>query len=233
MMVDPLNLKPQTSDRDTPDQPLTPDPRPPAPHSRPLLLTGFEPFGAHAVNPAGLVAKALDGWTVGRARVQGAQLPVDWSAAGPVLAGLLAERPCWVVLLGLAQRATAIRVEMQAVNIGGAIPDNAGAVPPALALIAGGPAQQVSTFPGPAIVERIAAAGLPVALSTDAGQYLCNFALYHALTWAATQAPPPPVGFIHLPPPAVLPLDDAVRAVRLALETVVQGSGIGDRGSVS
>ena len=225
MMADPLNFKPKTSNLNAPDQS-------PAPRSHPLLVTGFEPFGVHAVNPAGLVAEALNGWTVGQARVRGARLPVDWGAAGPALAGLLADRPRGVVLLGLAQRATVIRVEMQAVNIGGPIRDNAGALPPTADLIAGGPAQQASTFPGPRIVERIAAAGLPVALSTDAGQYLCNFALYHALTWAATHDPPPAVGFIHLPPLAVLPLDDAVRAVRMALETVIGvgswGLGVGE-----
>jgi pyroglutamyl-peptidase len=186
------------------------------------LLTGFEPFGPNAVNPSALVAEALDGWRLAGVGVRGARLPVHWGAAGPALARLLAEGPRWVVLLGLAERATVIRVEMQAVIAGGPIRDNAGALPPAPELIAGGPAQQASTFPGPRIVAALEAAGLPVALSTDAGQYLCNFALYHALTWAAPLEPPPAVGFIHLPPLAVLPLDDQVQAVRLAIETIVE-----------
>jgi pyroglutamyl-peptidase len=194
------------------------------PLTQALLVTGFEPFGANMVNPSVLVAEALDGWVLPGVRVTGARLPVHWAAAGPALARLLAQRPRGVLLLGLAARATAIRVEMQAVNTGGPIPDNAGALPPRGDLIAGGPPQQDSTFPGPAIVARLEAAGLPVALSTDAGQYLCNFALYHALTWAARQDSPPPVGFIHLPPPDVLSLDDAIRAVRLASETIA-GAG--------
>ncbi len=211
------DFKPQTLNLKPPSQPPTPNPHP-------LLLTGFEPFGAHAVNPSWLVAEALDGWTVPGTRVQGARLPVDWGTSGPALDGLLAARPRWVVLLGLAASETVIRVETQAVNIRGPIRDNSGALPLTTALRAGGPAQQASTFPGPQIVARLAAAGLPVALSTDAGQYLCNFALYHTLTWAATHDPPPTVGFIHLPPLTALPLDDAVRAVRLALETVIGGA---------
>jgi pyroglutamyl-peptidase len=203
------NLKPQTSN-------LSPNP---------LLVTGFEPFGAHAVNPSALVAEALDGWALPGGRVIGAGLPVRWDAAGPALARLLADRPRAVLLLGLAARATMIRVEMQAVNCGGPILDNAGALPPAGDLIAGGPPLQSSTFSGPAIVARLEAAGLPVTLSTDAGQYLCNFALYHALTWAARQDPPPPVGFIHLPPLAVLSLEEETQAVRLAIETIVGVGG--------
>src|SRR4051794_37135764 len=110
-------------------------PTPNCPSGKPLtptlLLTGFEPFGEHGVNPSWLVAEALDGYRPPGARVVAARLPVNWLAALPALEPLLAQRPAWVMLLGLAGRATTIRVEMQAVNVAGPRLDNAGALPPA------------------------------------------------------------------------------------------------------
>jgi pyroglutamyl-peptidase len=194
---------------------------------RDFLLTGFEPFGGNVVNPSGLVAAALDGYRPPGAQVRGGRLPVSWTATGPQLDTLLAVQPTWVLLLGLAARATTIRIELQAANIAGPILDNAQALPAQPYLVLDGDATRASTFPGARLVARLQAAGLPAELSTDAGQYLCNFALYHALAWGARQPQPPVTGFVHLPPLAApdapgLTLDDEIRAVRLLIDTLVQ-----------
>ena len=209
------------------------------PRSAPLplpptfLLTGFEPFGEHAVNPAALVAAALDGYALPGARVRAARLPVHWQDAARALDRLLAEGPAWVLLLGLASSATTIRVEMEAANVAGPIRDNAQQLPSQPILDPDGPASRASTFPGPRLVARLQAAGLPAELSTDAGQYLCNLTLYHTLSRLARRPPDghaPVAGFIHLPPlntpgpagqPPGLSLDDEIRAVRLAIDTMV------------
>jgi pyroglutamyl-peptidase len=182
------------------------------------------------VNPSVLVAEALDGYAPPGARVRAARLPVHWQATAPALDRLLAERPAWVLLLGLAATATTIRVEMQAANVAGPIHDNARQLPPAPLLDPAGPPHRASTFPGPRLVARLQAAGLPAELSTDAGQYLCNLALYHTLGWimrhATAGAPAPVAGFIHLPPlpTAATPglfLADQIRAVRLVIDALV------------
>src|SRR3954447_27051925 len=104
-----------------------------------ILLTGFEPFGAHEVNPSALVAAALDGLTLPGAQIQGVRLPVHWQETPAALDRLLAlVQPRWVVLLGLASTATTIRVEMQAANVAGPIHDNAAQEPPAAILVASG-----------------------------------------------------------------------------------------------
>ena len=157
-------------------------------------------------------------------RVQGARLPVHWGAAGPALARLLAERPRWVLLLGLAARATEIRVEMQAMNVGGPIPDNAGALPPAPDLLAAARPSRASTFPGPRSSPGWRRWGCRWRCPPTPGSICATSPLYHALTWAAAQNPPPAVGFIHLPPLAVLSLADEIHAVRLAIATIV-GAG--------
>jgi pyroglutamyl-peptidase len=194
-------------------------------------LTGFEPFGEHDVNPSALVAAALDGYAPPGARVQAARLPVHWQDTTAALDQLLTVRPAWVLLLGLAGRATTIRVEMRAANVAGPIRDNAQQLPPQPILDPAGSPSRASSFPGPRLVARLQAAGLPAELSTDAGQYLCNLALYHTLGRLARLTlggRPPVAGFIHLPPlPTAtapgLPLPDQIRAVRLVIDTLTSG----------
>lgn len=169
-----------------------------------------------------------------RGRVRGVRLPVHWQDAALALDRLLSQGPAWVLLLGLASSATTIRVEMQGANVAGPIHDNAQQLPPQPILDPAGPPSRASTFPGPRLVARLQAAGLPAELSSDAGQYLCNLTLYHTLGWANRPAPGgapvPAVGFIHLPPlntpgpegrPPGLTLDDEIRAVRLAIDTII------------
>jgi len=67
-----------------------------------VLVTGFEPFGRHEVNPSALIAEALDGVV----------LPVSFARASGVLREAIAERdPELVVCFGLADGEKAIYVE--------------------------------------------------------------------------------------------------------------------------
>src|SRR2546425_6170149 len=73
------------------------------PEDRVILVTGFEPFGAHTVNPSEGLAKAVDGRRVGDFGILGAVLPVHHTDAAQRLAVTLADtRPAAVVHLGLA-----------------------------------------------------------------------------------------------------------------------------------
>eukprot|EP00051_Salpingoeca_urceolata_P017969 m.249732 g.249732 ORF g.249732 m.249732 type:complete len:65 (-) comp19089_c0_seq12:1009-1203(-) len=44
-----------------------------------VLVTGFEPFGEHAVNPSWEIAKTLSGLRIGDAFVVARELPVHYS----------------------------------------------------------------------------------------------------------------------------------------------------------
>ena len=61
-----------------------------------MLLTGFQSYGARAINPAEEIVKRLDGETIGGERVEGRVLPVDYAKLGPsirkAIAGDDAER---------------------------------------------------------------------------------------------------------------------------------------------
>jgi len=71
---------------------------------RVVLVTGFEAFGGHAVNPSLEVAKALDGRLVGDVAVRAEVLPVHHAEVAPRMSRLLEEvDPLAVLHLG-AQR---------------------------------------------------------------------------------------------------------------------------------
>ena len=54
-------------------------------------MTGFEPFGAHSVNPTEGLAKAIDGRRVGDFAVMGMVLPVHHADTASRLGALLGE----------------------------------------------------------------------------------------------------------------------------------------------
>ena len=71
---------------------------------------------------------------------------------------------------------------------------------PGMSCIAGeGPEFLASTFPASLIVARLRRRGLHAVLSRDAGGYLCNALLYHALMLGRSTGAAPRSGFVHLP----------------------------------
>lgn len=168
--------------------------------SRIALVTGFEPFGAHRMNPSLEVAKRLDGIEVGAHRVAGRVLPVAIESLRPRLETLVAEiDPAVVVSLGLAAGEPVIRLERVGLNLADfEIADNEGAIARDHPVEPGGPAARGATLPLRAISEALLGAGIPVRLSTTARTYLGNAALYTLLGTSAAERGVP-CGFVHLP----------------------------------
>ena len=165
---------------------------------RHVLVTGFEPFGGHAVNPTAEIVRTLDGRTIAGARVRTAVLPVDLAkldaAIGAALAG---PAPDLVINLGLAAGEPVFRLERVALNLADfAIADNAGAAPRGVKLEADGPAARVSRLPLGAMLDALLAAGIPARFSESAGTYLCNAAMYRFLARVPAAIA---CGFVHLP----------------------------------
>ncbi|MFM1992004.1 MAG: hypothetical protein RJA99_4961 [Pseudomonadota bacterium] len=166
---------------------------------RTILLTGFEPFGGESVNPSWLIASALDGETIGGARVHAQRLPTAFRASLRVLrAALRRHRPVLVVALGQAGGRAELSIERVAINVDDArIPDNAGARPIDVPVVRGGPAAHFSTLPIKAIVAALRARGVPAAVSQTAGTFVCNHVFYglqHALAGTRVRG-----GFVHVP----------------------------------
>ena len=201
-------------------------------------MTGFEPFGAHSVNPTEGLAKAIDGRRVGDFAVVGVVLPVHHADTASRLGALLAEtNPEAILHLGLAAGRARVALERVAINaMDYEVPDNAGYRASGEPCIPGGPAAYLSTLPLPTIVKALVDEGIPAYTSNTAGTYLCNQTLYWTLHAVRNMPRPPRVGFIHFPLlPAMVAatgLEQAsmdfplmLRAVETVLGVIAHGDG--------
>ena len=201
-------------------------------------MTGFEPFGAHSVNPTEGLAKAIDGRRVGDFAVMGMVLPVHHADTASRLGALLAEtNPEAILHLGLAAGRARVALERIAINaMDYEVPDNAGYRASGEPCIPGGPAAYLSTLPLSTIVKALVDEGIPAYTSNTAGTYLCNQTLYWTLHAVRNMPRPPRVGFIHFPLlPAMVAatgLEQAsmdfplmLRAVETVLGLIAHGDG--------
>ncbi|MEZ5776422.1 MAG: pyroglutamyl-peptidase I [Hyphomicrobiaceae bacterium] len=167
-----------------------------------ILVTGFGPFPGVAVNRSGAlseqVAEAAHRAFPG-VRATPIVLPTEWQAGPAVLAAALARtEPDIALHFGVSSRAHGFVVETVGRNRCRLKADAAGAGPASADLSPEGPAS-LSCAPE---ARRIAAAlrrlDLPVSLSSDAGDYLCNAVFFHSLA-AAAAGGGRRVAFIHIP----------------------------------
>jgi pyroglutamyl-peptidase len=166
-----------------------------------VVVTGFEPFGDHAVNPSEGLAKAVDGRRLGDTMVRGLVLPVHHAGVAALITGALDElQPAAIVHLGLAAGRARMAVERLAVNVVDySVPDNRGVQPRGGSCVAEGPAAYLSTLPLVAITRAMQAEGVPAYISDSAGTYVCNQTLYGTLHAIARSGRRTRAGLIHVP----------------------------------
>lgn len=176
-------------------QPLTvPHPRDHRPH---LLVTGFVPFGMHAVNPSGLLVPhiASDG-------ILTAVLPVDRERSVETVVRLIDRvRPSAFIGFGLNARSDTIVVERTAANLDAVETEVGGGAPRLVRPIdASGPDVYRSTLPVHAIVDALTSGGFPAVFGDDAGTFVCNHLFYRVRHRLESGGRPIPAGFVHIPP---------------------------------
>lgn len=197
-----------------------------------ILLTGFDPFGGEAINPAYEAVRALPE-RIGEAELITLKIPTAFSRSIKVVDEVIRQyRPDVVLCIGQSGGRSQICLEKVAINLAEArIPDNDGAQPIDQPLQKEGPDAYFATIPVKAVVERLKAEGIPAAVSYTAGTYVCNSLMYQVLHLADLHYPSMRAGFIHVPfameqavrQPAGTPfmaLDDMTRAIRIAVETL-------------
>lgn len=192
-----------------------------------LLITGFEPFGGEAVNPAWEAVAALPD-TIGPFALTRLCLPVEFGRAAQLALEQAAIcRPDGILCIGQAGGRDAVTPERVALNLReSALPDNAGRCPAGEPCVPGGENALFATVPVQRMAQAIAGAGLPGRVSYSAGVYVCNDLLYTLLY--AFRGTDTRVGFLHVPylpcqaKPGVpsLPLADTVRALELAIRAM-------------
>ncbi|MCA0407233.1 MAG: peptidase C15 [Proteobacteria bacterium] len=163
------------------------------------LITGFGPFPRVPRNPAQLLAQKLGaGWRFRHVRAAFHVFETAYASVEAEVRALAASRPQAVLMLGVAARTKAMRVELRAVNrrASGAR-DARKALPPSPVIAPGGPVYRAGRHKGGALVQRLRAAGVAAGHSRDAGRYLCNFAYWHMLG----ALPEARVVFIHISMP--------------------------------
>ena len=171
------------------------------------LITGFGPFGSVVDNPTERLLRHLEAQDVAGHDLTVCALPTSFARAPQAFkaafeTGGRGGQPFDLILmLGVAARSPAWRVESQGLNQDApAIPDVDGFTPPHREIVPGGAAHLPVTLPPQILLLAVESLGLPVTLSDSAGQYLCNHLLYTALDLARRSHPIPRTGFLHVPP---------------------------------
>ena len=194
--------------------------------SRHVLLTGFEPFGPHRVNPSELLVRSLEGRVVAGFVIAVRVFPVESRTLRDRLAAAFDETtPEVAVGIGYAPGRAALALERVALNVADyELPDAAGVQHRDQPIDENGPAARFATLPNRAILDAWAAVGIPGHLSNSAGTYLCNQWLYDALALTEGRTPPIEAGFLHVPAlPAQASELGAERTPSMALEVMRKG----------
>lgn len=199
--------------------------------SRPvLLLTGFGPFPRVPVNATSLlvpkIAEAADKVFAG-VSVVSETIPTEWRAGLASVDRLYAKhQPQVAIHFGVSGRATGFAIEARARNYCAPSPDAVDCLPEGDRIAPGAPEFLPSTLPVTLIVERLRRRGIPVQLSRDAGNYLCNALMYRTLDLARSNDWPARNGFVHLPTSLVDPRNPEwgpLRSSLLSWRQVVDG----------
>lgn len=199
-----------------------------------ILVTGFDPFGGEAVNPAYEAVKLLPDNIAG-AEIVKLEIPTEFKRSMEFLEeAIRREMPDAVISVGQAGGRAEITPERVAINLADArIPDNAGNQPEDEALIADGPVAYFTTLPLKEMVKSVQDRGIPCRISYSAGTYVCNSVMYRVLHLAEVSGMGFCAGFIHVPyatqqtvtKPAGTPgmaLPDIARGLEAAVEAVVK-----------
>lgn len=165
-----------------------------------ILVTGFDPFGGEAINPALEAVKQLPD-TIAGAEIIKLEIPTVFDKSAKVVEEAIEKNQPDVVLnIGQAGGRFAITPERVAINMDdGRIADNEGNQPIDKAIKPDGEPAYFTQLPIKAMVEAVKAAGIPSAVSNTAGTFVCNHIMYQVQYMVDKRFPHIKAGFIHVP----------------------------------
>ena len=198
-----------------------------------VLITGFDPFGGEAVNPAleavKLIADEIEGYEIIKLEV-----PTVFKKSIETMREAIAkEQPEIVLCIGQAGGRFDITIERVAINVDDArIKDNDGNQPVDTKVFADGENAYFSNLPIRAMMKNINDHDIPASISNSAGTFVCNHLMYGLLYLIDKEFPNMKGGFIHVPflPKQVIgkknipymSVNDIVKALELAIEAALK-----------
>ncbi|XP_054623120.1 pyroglutamyl-peptidase 1-like [Dunckerocampus dactyliophorus] len=187
-------------------------------NKRKVLVTGFEPFGEHAVNSSWVAVQELERLGLGDAvDLHVCEVPVEYQAVQSLLPSLWKQHmPQLVVHVGVSGLATTVTLEQCGHNKGYKRLDNCSFCPASQCCVEEGPDFISSVLDMETVCKRVSDSGLGVAVSVskDAGRYLCDYTYYSSLFLSKGRC-----AFIHVPP---LGNPYSSQELGIALQAVVQ-----------
>lgn len=207
-----------------------------------ILVTGFDPFDGEPTNPSIEAVKRLPD-TIADAEIVKVTVPTIFvRSAALVRQAILDEQPDVVLSIGQAGGRSAITPELVAINLNDArVTDNAGLQPVDEPIQPDGPTAYFTQLPVKEMVDAMHEVGVPAAVSTTAGTFVCNHLMYQVQYQRAKEFPWLAAGFMHIPylPSQVIDkpgmpsmaLVDVVRGITAAITALVKGINAVDDGS--
>ena len=204
-----------------------------------ILVTGFDPFGGEAINPAGEAVKALPDRIKG-AEIHKLEIPtVFHKSSDKVREAAKDIQPDVILAVGQAGGRYEITPERVAINIDDArIPDNEGNQPIDVPIQEDGENAYFTKLPVKAMVAAMKEAGIPASVSNTAGTFVCNHIMYQVLYMIDNEFPNMTGGFVHVPfiPEQVtdkpgkpsMSLVDITKGLKAGIEAIVSQAGKGD-----
>ena len=189
-----------------------------------VLISGFDPFGDHKVNPTSLLVDALRKKEISfpeELLIETVILPVSFKHSYELLKHVSDSfNPDIMIAMGLGTKRNSIELELVAQNkIHAEIEDNLGEKPANRFINPLGPLHYLSTLPILGIEGMLKNNGIPVKLSTDAGSFVCNYIFYRMME--DNQETQRLCGFIHFPEiKEELTLDDQKKSLQFILNYI-------------
>ncbi|WP_411344239.1 pyroglutamyl-peptidase I [Paenibacillus sp. WLX1005] len=205
-----------------------------------ILVSGFEPFGGHHINPTEYLLEAVEDHSFADIQVElrTLLLPVHYDECVELLIREAEDfQPDAIIMCGLAAGRTAVSLERIAVNVkhvepGAEYADNLNARPQDVPIREDGPDGIFSTLPIREMTCRLLENGIPAAVSNTAGTFICNNTMYGVLDYLQQRHLGVRAGFVHFPAstqmalhkPTLpsLPMDLMTRALMLIIRTTAE-----------
>jgi pyroglutamyl-peptidase len=166
-----------------------------------ILITGFGPFPGAPDNPTGPLVRALARDKRPDMTVKAHVFATRYRTVDRALPRLLKSfKPDALIMFGLATRSRAIRVETLARNRISPHPDAGGFTRGPCAIDDASQRSLTARAPAAAILRALTRAGVAARLSRNAGDYLCNYTLWHATRRTGGPDGLEISAFIHVPP---------------------------------